>query len=96
MKLLQSPASKGKTRHLDLRYNTLREKIESDITRLFYIPTDHMVADTDTGTKALAPAVLHRLRSCLLGHTSLTQFTEYIREYAPHYLADIQSSISCS
>ena len=61
MKLLQNPASKGKARHLDLRYSTLREKIESDTTRLFYTPTGHMT--TDTGTRALAPAVLHRLRS---------------------------------
>ena len=55
MKLLQSPASKGKARHLDLRYSTLREKTESGTTRLFYTPTDHMTADT--GTKALVVLV---------------------------------------
>jgi len=89
MKLLQNPASKGKTRHLDLRYNILREKIELDIIRLFYIPTDHMIADI--GTKALAPAVFHRLRSYLLGHTTLPQFIEYITQYAPQYLVDSSS-----
>lgn len=89
MKLLQNPASKGKTRHLDLRYNILREKIELDIIRLFYIPTDHMIADI--GTKALAPAVFLRLRSYLLGHTTLPQFIEYITQYAPQYLVDSSS-----
>ena len=66
VKLLQSPASKGKTRHLDLRHSTLRMKTEHGTIRLFYTPTEHMIADT--GTKALAPAVLHRLRSYLFGH----------------------------
>ena len=92
VKLLQSPASKGKARHLDLRYNTLREKVELDTTRLFCVPTDHMTADT--GSKALAPAVFHRLRSYLLGHTTLPQFLEYITQYAPHYIADYSSQIS--
>ena len=84
MKLLQSPARKGKARHLALRYNTTREKIESDTTRLFCLPTEHMIADT--GTKALAPAVFNRLRAYLLGHTTLPQFTEYTSQFAPHYL----------
>ena len=93
VKLLQSPASKGKSRHLDLRYSTLREKIEHGTIRLFYTPTDHMVADTGTSTtKALAPAVLHRLRSYLLGHTTLPQLTEYISQCAPQYLAESFSS----
>ena len=84
MKLLQSPARKGKARHLALRYNTTREKIESDTTRLFCLPTEHMIADT--GTKALAPAVFNRLRAYFLGHTTLPQFMDYTRLYVPHYL----------
>ena len=94
VKLLQSPASKGKARHLDLRYNTLREKVELGTIRLFYIPTDHMTAGT--GTKALAPAVFHRLRSYLLGHTTLPQLFEYITQYAPHYIADYSPPVSSS
>ena len=85
MKLLQNPASKGKARHLDLRHSALREKVEHDTTRLFYTPTEHMTAGT--GTKALAPAVFHRLRSYLLGHTTLPQLTEYTSQLAPQYLA---------
>ena len=76
---------------LALRYNIIGEKIESDIIRLFYIPTDHMIADI--GTKALAPVVFHRLRSYLLGHTSLPQFMDYIHQYAPHYLTDLSSPV---
>ena len=48
-------ANKRKNRHLDLRYNIVRENIENHIITLFYLPTDHMIADI--GTKALAPAV---------------------------------------
>ena len=50
----------------------------------------------DTGTRALAPAIFTRLKSYVLGHTSLQQFTDYIHTYAPHYLDDVQSPISCS
>ena len=82
IKLLYNPASKGKTRHLDLRFNIIRETIEHDIIRLFYLPTDHMIADI--GTKALSPAIFHRLRAYLLGHETLSQFIDYITLYAPH------------
>ena len=75
-------ANKRKSRHLDLRYNIVRENIENHIIKLFYLPTDHMIADI--GTKALAPAVFYRLRDYLLGHIHLPQFLDYIQQYAPH------------
>jgi hypothetical protein len=77
-------ANKRKSRHMDLRYNIVRENIENNIIRLFYLPTDHMIADI--GTKALAPAVFYRLRDYLLGHITLPYFLEYIQTHAPHLL----------
>ena len=75
-------ANKGKSRHLDLRYNIVRENIENHIIKLLYLPTDHTIADIDT--KALAPAVFYRLRDYLLGFIQLPQFLDYIIQYAPH------------
>ena len=83
-------ANKRKSRHLDLRYNIVRENIENNIIKLFYLPTDHMIADI--GTKALAPAVFYRLRDYLLGHIPLPQFLDYIQQYAPHLCHSQQSS----
>jgi len=82
-------ANKRKSRHLDLRYNIVRENIENQIIRLFYLPTDHMIADI--GTKALAPAVFFRLRDYLLGHVTLPYFLDYIQLHAPHFF---KSSVS--
>ena len=84
IKIFNHKANKRKSRHLDLRYNIVRENIENEIIRLFYLPTDHMIADI--GTKALSPAVFIRLRDYLLGHTTLPQFLDYIQEHAPHFL----------
>ena len=83
MKLLNNPANKGKTRHLDLRFSIIRENIENSIIRLFYLPTEHMIADI--GTKALSPMIFHRLRDYLLGTVPLPQFLDYIKEHAPHF-----------
>jgi hypothetical protein len=83
-------ANKRKSRHMDLRYNIVRENIENNIIRLFYLPTDHMIADI--GTKALAPAVFYRLRDYLIGHITLPYFLEYIQNHAPQLLDKTFSS----
>ena len=83
MKLLNNPANKGKTRHMDLRFSIIRENIENSIIRLFYLPTDHMIADI--GTKALSLMIFHRLRDYLLGNVPLPQFLAYIKENAPQF-----------
>ena len=83
MKLLNNPANKGKTRHLDLRFSIIRENIENFIIRLFYLPTDHMIADI--GTKALSPMLFHRLCDYIFGNVPLLRFLDYIKEHAPHF-----------
>ena len=83
MKLLNNPANKGKTGHLDLRYIIIRENIENSIIRLFYLPREHMISDI--GTKALSPIIFLRLRDYFLGHISLPQFLAYIKEHAPQF-----------
>ena len=50
-------ANKHKSRHQNLRYHIIRENIENYIVKLFYLSTDHIIADI--GTKALAPAVFY-------------------------------------
>ena len=83
--------NKRKSQHLALRYNFVRENIENHIIKLFYLPTDHMIADI--GTKALAPAVFYPLRDYLLSHTPLPYFLDYIKQYAPHFF-DSQPCVS--
>jgi hypothetical protein len=90
IKIFNHKANKRKSRHLDLRYNIVRENIENEIIRLFYLPTDHMIADI--GTKALSPAVFIRLRDYLLGHSTLPQFLDYIHEHAPHFLNKVSDN----
>ena len=53
---LVPPMSKGKTLSTELRYSTTRENTESQVTRLFYLLTDHVVADI--ASKALSPVVV--------------------------------------
>jgi hypothetical protein len=82
IQICNNPANKGNTRHLDLRFSIVRDNIEREITRIFYLPTDRMISDI--GTKALSPAVFNLLSSYLLGHVTLPDFMTYIDTHCPH------------
>jgi len=82
IQICNNPANKGNTRHLDLRFSIVRDNIEREITRIFYLPTERMISDI--GTKALSPAVFELLTSYLLGHVTLPDFMEYIDKHCPH------------
>ena len=84
IKICNNYSNGGHTRHLSLRFSIVRDNIERGITRMFYLPTERMIADI--GTKALSPAVFERLRDFLLGHIMLPDFIEYIEKFAPDLL----------
>ena len=81
IQICNNPANKGNTRHLDLRFSIVRDNIEREITRIFYLPTERMISDI--GTKALSPAVFELLTSYLLGHVTLPDFMDYIDKHCP-------------
>jgi len=84
IKICNNYSNGGHTRHLSLRFSIVRDNIERGITRMFYLPTERMIADI--GTKALSPAVFERLRDFLLGHIMLPDFIEYIEKFDPDLL----------
>ena len=52
MSLAKNPTHHSQTKHIDMQYHFLREKLETGVIELKYCPTKHMVADVLT--KALA------------------------------------------
>lgn len=52
MSLAKNPTHHSRTKHIDVQYHFIREKLEMKVIELKYCPTEHMVADVLT--KALA------------------------------------------
>jgi hypothetical protein len=50
--LAKNPTHHSRTKHIDVQYHFIREKLEMGVIALKYCPTEHMVADVLT--KALA------------------------------------------
>ena len=50
--LVKNPTHHARSKHIDIQHHFVREKVESDVIALQYIPTERMVADVLT--KALA------------------------------------------
>ena len=61
-----SGAKEGKTKHISLRYNIVRELCSKGTIDIKYCPTEDMVADILT--KALGQSAFLRLRPLLMGH----------------------------
>ena len=76
---------------MSLRFSIVRHNIERNIIRMFYLPTERMIADIET--KALSPAVFERLRDYLLGTTTLPDFLEYIEQHAPELFTPVSLHI---
>jgi hypothetical protein len=62
--LAKNPTHHSRTKHIDIQYHFIREKIEDEVIELQYCPSQHMVADVLT--KAL-PKVRHKLLSEEMG-----------------------------
>jgi hypothetical protein len=83
MDALKVAFEKSQKNQLYLRFSIIRENIENSIIRLFYLPTEHMIADI--GTKAHSPMIFHHLQDYLLGTVPLPQFLDCIKKHAPNF-----------
>ena len=52
MSLAKNPTHHSRTKHIDVQYHFIREKLETGVIELKFCPTKHMVADVLT--KAVA------------------------------------------
>ena len=66
IKIFNQKGNKGKTKHISLRYNIVRELCSNGTLNIQYCPTEDMIADILT--KALGPSAFLRLRPLLMGH----------------------------
>ena len=63
--MLHNECHSNKTKHIDIRYNLLREQIKDNVIKIVYCPTEDM--RSDILTKPLAPKPFLHLRPMLLG-----------------------------
>jgi hypothetical protein len=66
--LAHSSRSNKRTKHIDVRYHFVRERVENKELKIEYVPTEHQLADLLT--KALEKAKLETLRRKVLGLAS--------------------------
>ena len=69
LKIIAKQHHAGKTKHVDIRYKMITEKVTNGEIVCEHLPTHIMISDI--GTKALAPKVFIALRPYLLGHETL-------------------------
>jgi hypothetical protein len=72
IKLIGKPGNGNKTKHIDLRFNFIREQVAQDVVTMEYLPTTEMISDILT--KPLGISSFLYLRSLLLG-TSKGEFS---------------------
>ena len=61
--LAKNPKHHLRTKHIDVQYHFIREKVEEEVIKLRYCPTQEMVADVLT--KALARDKHEAMRSAM-------------------------------
>lgn len=64
--LADNPIHHKRTKHIDIRYHFVRERIESEEIKVSYVPTEHQLADLLT--KALPRDRMVYLRDHVMGH----------------------------
>jgi len=72
LKIIENKCNSGKTRHIDIRYNLIRELIDAGEIKAVHLSTDHMIADINT--KVLSAGPFKFLRNFLLGYATLKEF----------------------
>ena len=60
----------GRTRHINVKYYFVKDRVESKDVRIVYTPTHEMVADFFT--KPLQGSLFLKFRSVIMGHDSPT------------------------
>ena len=76
IKIFNQPGNSGKTKHISLRINIVRELRANGTIHIIYCPTEDMLADIFT--KALGPSAFLHLRPLLMGHTNTTALAEKV------------------
>ena len=71
IKLISKPGNGNKTKHIDLRFNFIRDQVAQNTIQIEYLPTTEMISDILT--KPLGTSSFVYLRSLLLG-TSKVEF----------------------
>jgi len=46
--LVKNPTHHSRTKHIDIKHHFIREKVESDVIEMKYVPTEHMIANVLT------------------------------------------------
>ena len=75
MRIIRNEVNTGKTKHMNLRLQALREALNEGVFQMFHLPTKDMIADI--GTKALPPGVFTHLSNYVLGITKLEHFLQF-------------------
>ena len=65
IKLISKPGNGNKTKHIDLRFNFIRDQVAQNTIQIEYLPTTEMISDILT--KPLGTSSFIYLRSLLLG-----------------------------
>ena len=74
MAIANNPINHGETKHMDIRYSFIREKLSSGTVKLVHVNTENMVADILT--KALPYKQHARLTSVVyIGHRMIPVFS---------------------
>ena len=63
--MINNDSNTQKTKHIDIRYNLIREQVQNGVITMEHLPTKEMIADMLT--KALGPTAYIHLRPKLLG-----------------------------
>ena len=63
--LSANPVFHKRTKHIDIKYHFIRERIVSGDIEVIYVPTEHQLADLLT--KALHKPKVNRLRTLIMG-----------------------------
>ena len=74
-------SSGQKTRHIDIRYFFMKDRILSEHIDLVYCPTAAMLADFLT--KPLQGCLFTDFRSVILGYSHTSSLHKYTRQYTP-------------